>query len=218
MQGVYEPGRQLSLRAIADEVHTSVAPVREAVSRLAALNAVRIHPKRYIEIPVLSGDEYFHFVEVRKLLEGHAIMRACAKMSDQSIAEAVALNKRFESNLAEGRVDQAMEVNQAFHFLIYGNAGSPVLLETIENIWLRIGPSLHSIYAEEVRMSGTHPLTNNPHRKLLIALHARNGEAALRELAKILDIASDMVIARLRRHSDASLDSVLILSDCDPKL
>ena len=33
--------------------------------------------------------------------------------------------------------------NKEFHFTIYRAAEMPVLLEIIENMWLRIGPFLH---------------------------------------------------------------------------
>lgn len=209
MQGRFKPGQKLALRSLAEELGTSIAPVREAVSRLVALDALRVYPKRFILVPNLTAEKYFEFVEVRKLLEGHAAVRACQNMSDDDIKEVVAINKRIRAFTKEGLLDQAMEENQKFHFKIYHSAKSTVLLENIEHIWLRVGPTIHQIMAQYVQdKSKTHPMRGVEHKLLINAFIERDRVAALKAMSDIIDLAADFILAGLRRQFDSSSETL----------
>ncbi len=213
MQGRFLPGQKLTLRALAEELGTSIAPVREAVGRLAALDALRVYPKRFILVPTLTAEKYFEFVEVRKLLEGHATVRACKKMSDEDIREVVELNKRIKAFAKQGYMDQAMEENQRFHFKIYRGANSTVLLENIEHIWLRVGPTIHQILSHKSSYVGkNHPMLVSEHTPLINALKARDSVAALKAMSFIIDHAADEILAGLRRQFDSSSETLKIIT------
>ncbi len=67
--------------------------------------------------------------------------------------------------------------NREFHFTVYEAAGSPVLLGTIESLWLQIGP-----YFDLLRASDNWRTANLQHRAMLDALSRRDaagGRAAL---------------------------------------
>lgn len=205
MQGAFPPGQRLTLRSLADELGTSIAPVREAVSRLAALDALRVFPKRHILVPVLTAEKYFEFFEIRKLLEGHATFRACERMSDEDVTNVIALNEKIQSFSILGRLEKAMEVNQRFHFAIYQGAESSVLVESIEHIWLRIGPSVNQIFKQAIQLEyeGV-KLMFDTHKPLVGALVARDPAAALNAICGVIDTSADYMLAGLRRQSNAS--------------
>src|SRR5260370_24831384 len=54
MRGDFLPGTALTLRGLAERLGTSITPVREAVSRLAAEQALELPPNRAIVAPALS--------------------------------------------------------------------------------------------------------------------------------------------------------------------
>jgi regulatory GntR family protein len=59
-RGEFLPATTLTLRALADRLGSSVMPIREAVSRLAAEHAVELRPNRAIRVPdssrtIISG-------------------------------------------------------------------------------------------------------------------------------------------------------------------
>ncbi len=214
MQGHFKPGQKLTLRSLAEDLGTSVAPVREAVSRLSALDALRVYPKRFILVPIITAEKYFEFIEIRKLLEGHAVFRACRNMSDNDIAEIVAMNKKRRLLIKEGLLDQAMEENQRFHFKIYSCAKSVTLLENIEHIWLRVGPSIHQILTHKTLYVGKkHPMLSMNHKALINAITERDGVAALKAMAEVIDISADFVLAGLRRELDVSTETLGLLTE-----
>jgi DNA-binding GntR family transcriptional regulator len=213
MQGEFHPGQKLTLRALADELGTSISPIREAISRLAALKAVQVFPKRYILVTPLSAELYMEIVEIRKLLEGHAAARACARMTPEDINKLAIINKRLLQYAQEGQTRLAMKDNHAFHFAVYKNAGSTALLESIEQIWLRVGPSVNQLLAEEFARDET-SLTKgfDHHQKLIQALRARDTAGALGAITGDIDVSADYLLDGLRRQSDSSSATLGILN------
>jgi GntR family colanic acid and biofilm gene transcriptional regulator len=200
MQGRFIPGQKLALRSIAKEVGTSVAPVREAVSRLAALDALRVYPKRFILVPTLTAEQYYEFIEIRKLLEGHAAARACQNMSDNNIDEVIKVNMSLRAFIKEGDLSSAMVENKKFHFKIYSSANSNVLLGSIRHIWLRIGPTIHQILTDKKLYVGqVHPMELIKHKLLINALEERNPSMALRAMVEIIDLSAGFVLKGLRK-------------------
>jgi DNA-binding GntR family transcriptional regulator len=214
MQGTLQPGQRLTLRSLADELGTSIAPIREAVSRLAALDALRVFPKRHILVPALTAEKYLEFIEVRKLLEGHATSRACERVSDENIAEVVALNENIQMYSKMGEMDQAMQENQKFHFAIYRGAESSVLIESIEQIWLRIGPSINQIIKQEfLRGDEALKLMFDLHVPLVEALIARDPTKALNAMIGVINTSADYLLAGLRRQSDTSTATLKAIAE-----
>lgn len=203
MQGKYLPGQKLSLRALADHLGMSMSPVREAVGRLAALNALQVFPKRYILVAPLSAELYLEMVELRKLLEGHAAARACTRMTSQDVDRMEGINERLLRFADEGQMRKSMQENHRFHFSVYSSAGSEVLLESIEHIWLRIGPSLNQLLAEEFSRDERSLVKGFSHHKRLIrALRKRDVDGALGAITGDISTSTRYLIEGLRRQTD----------------
>jgi DNA-binding GntR family transcriptional regulator len=213
MQGEFHPGQKLTLRALADEMETSISPVREAISRLAALKAVQVFPKRYILVTPLSAEIYMEIVEIRKLLEGHAAARSCARMTNEDIDNLAIINQQLLQYAQDGQTTRAMKDNHRFHFAVYRHAGSSVLLESIEQIWLRVGPSVNQLLAEEFSRDET-ALTKgfSHHEKLIQALRTRDVPGALDAITGDIGVSTDYLLDGLRRQSDSSSTTLEILN------
>jgi DNA-binding GntR family transcriptional regulator len=89
------------------------------------------------------------FVEIHKLLEGHAAARASEQMSDQEIMSVQAINNKLLSFAKAGQLQRSMQKNQRFHIGVCRTPGSTALLESIEHLWLRVGPSINQFLAQE---------------------------------------------------------------------
>ena len=108
MQGEFLPGQQLTFRTLAEALDISVTPVREAVSRLTALGALRVHPKRYIEVERLSAEAYLEMLELRQLLEGHAAARAATRVSEREVREIAKINEALLGYAHKGELRKAI--------------------------------------------------------------------------------------------------------------
>jgi len=140
--GRWPPGKVLTIRALAAELGTSPMPVREALHRLVAERAIEGRPNRTIALPRLTSAEFMEIAQIRAELEGLAAAMACETMTDDRLAELVAINDRYrDTGGRDGRA--ALEANRAFHFTLYQGAGMPTLVAMIEGLWVRIGPVLN---------------------------------------------------------------------------
>lgn len=181
MAGVYRPGEKLSMSGLADSFGTSLMPVREALRRLAADNAVQILPKRGVMIPLVSRARFVELDRVRLVLEGMATEMAATRITTEDIAQLQRLCLQMNAfAAARGRWYDYVLGNYEFHFTIYRAGGSEVLLPIIESLWLQSGP-LRSLYAE---VGVGKP--RGQHEEIIAALQA--GDPGLARLAMEQDI------------------------------
>lgn len=213
MRGDFAPGQQLSLRALAERLGVSVTPVREAVSRLTALGALKAHPKRYIEVSRLSAEAYLDMLALRRLLEGHAAVRAAERISESEIRQIAEINEVLMRYAHKGELNKAMKENQRFHFAVYRASQSKYLVENIERLWVLIGPSLNLHLAEEYARDREVLRSGFENHDLLIdALTKRDPAAALRAITEDMGVSCGHMLSGLLRQSDLSIDALMALN------
>ena len=145
MSGAFMPGETLTLRGLATAFGTSLMPVRSAVNRLTVEHAIVALPNRSITVPKLSARDFDEMTEIRVALEPLATRLATANM------DAAALDPLEQTNEAMKTAgpDTYFALNRAFHFGIYAVARRPVLFGAIRGAWLRVGPLLNSLEAQQ---------------------------------------------------------------------
>lgn len=140
LAGRLEPGAVLTLRQLADQFGTSVMPVREAVTRLAAEGAVTVLPKRGIVVPALDADEADDLWSLRINLEGEACARAARAVGADELAVIEAHCARVRAAAEAGELHAMLGANSEFQFAVYAAAGSATLLQLIEILRMRSVP------------------------------------------------------------------------------
>ena len=101
MSGRMIPGEQISLRGIASAFGVSVMPVREAVHRLTAEQALELTPKRALRVPMMTVSQFREITTIRINLEGLATERAAQLLSAAAIAKIAMLNSLFSEEMAK---------------------------------------------------------------------------------------------------------------------
>jgi DNA-binding GntR family transcriptional regulator len=96
-------------------------------------------------------------------------------------------------------VERYLEQNWRFHAAIYAAVGSPLLLRTIEGLWLRAGPMIRLVpgpaHFEQSMRS---------HEAAADALRRRDADAARAAIERDLtDAAADLVRLLRRREGEA---------------
>jgi DNA-binding GntR family transcriptional regulator len=142
MRGGFEPGQKLKLADLAGALGTSSMPVRDALNRLAAERAVESLPNRGVRVPALSKGALQDLMEARFAVEGLAVERAASNMTAETLATLRRLIDAQSATDAEHVSEGSAEQNRAFHFAIYRQSESTVLLPIIESLWLQFGPYL----------------------------------------------------------------------------
>ncbi len=146
MSGRFEPGQRISIRGLADQLGTSMTPVREAVARLAAEGAIVAEPNRWMRIPLLTADELRELRDIRVALEGLATERAAAHVTPALIEELQRREAAIVALRPSGDAKALIPAIGQLHFTIYRASGMPALVRLIEGLWLRSGPYVNLLF------------------------------------------------------------------------
>jgi DNA-binding GntR family transcriptional regulator len=191
MRGGFEPGQKLKIAELAGALGTSAMPVREALNRLAAERAIESLPNRSVRVPSLSKDALHDLMETRFAVEGLAVARAAANMTAATLEQLRELIAAQSETDAEHISEDSARQNRAFHFAIYRQSGSTVLLPIIESLWLQFGPYLR--VASE-RFDGREGRGTNFHIEIVEALARHDGKAARTALERDIGRAFELVM------------------------
>jgi DNA-binding GntR family transcriptional regulator len=187
--GRLEPGGVLTLRGLAAALGTSVMPVRDAVGRLVAEQALELLPNRGIRIPRLSQEQAEEVWRLRIDLEGEAAGLAATRADSSELAEIERLRDAVEERARAGGLHQTLEANDAFQFAVYRAAKTRVLIRLIETLRMQSVP--HCTSALRRLLSERPPFLDETlrwHDRLVAALRRR--DAARAKEAKRRDLES----------------------------
>ena len=176
LDGEIEPGKQVTIQAVADACGVSHMPVREALKRLTAANALTVVSGRSIGIPSLSRAALTDLRNVRVEVESLAAVWAARHITEEEMVKLGEECRRLEAAIAAGDVKSYLRANHAFHFTIYRASRSARLVAIIENLWLQISPYFNNL-------GGSYSVANAHHQIMVDALRQRDEkkvEAALR--------------------------------------
>lgn len=196
--GDLAPGARLTFRDVAQRLHASVTPVREALLQLVAERVLRVGPGRTITVPLLTGAEFLELRAIRIELEGMAA-EAAARQAGAALADELEEIHRLLDKAKIARDPrQATIQNRAFHFRLYDAAGLPALHGMIENIWLRTGPYHRHIFADPAQHVFDMPVRKlgkprHAHRAVIEALRAGK-PAEVRKAIEADILSGDAVI------------------------
>lgn len=196
ISGRMMPGEQVSLRSMADALGVSVMPVREAVQRLTAEQALELTPNRTLRVPQMSVSQFREITGIRKNLEGLAAATAATVMGEDGMRQIVLWHDSFVKEMEKQPPDGArlISLNKELHFAIYRGARMPVMMQLIEALWLRIGPILnYDMRSGPVRVGQRIALTH--HASMVEALLRRDPEAARLALEADIQSAADFIIS-----------------------
>ncbi len=197
LAGRAAPGERFTLRGLASAIGTSAMPVREAVSRLVAENALEVLPNRAVRVPLMSRARFKELRLIRASLEGLAAATAATEASDQEIAEVRHFERLFAAERDKSHPDGAgaMRHNKNLHFALYRAAHLPTLFQMIEGLWLQIGPVLNLDFcAGPDRVHQGEAYLH--HAALIAALEARDADAARAALVADIWSAGDFILSR----------------------
>lgn len=187
LAGRFEPGTVLTLRSLAESFGCSITPVRDAVTRLVAQGVLQQGPRNSAIVPNLSRRELQDLTVVRCALEGRAAREAAANRDGVAQRKLQERLGTMQSLISARKLESYLEHHRKFHFGIYAMSGIPLLVETIENMWLRCGPVLSFVIPEYVvLLKGT-----DRHTAALNAIMSGDADTAEREIVADITEASN---------------------------
>jgi len=187
--GALKPGARLITKEIADQLGTSITPVREALLRLVSAGALHATPAQAFLVPDVSQQTHREITEIRKRLESMAVSAACSKMTDEKLRQLRLLAKTFNEARLGANVEQALQANRSFRFRLYEYAEMPTLLSLIEQLRVRIGPCFNHLYPVSAELANGH----HDYADLLDALERGDSEASQQSIISVIDMGVNIV-------------------------
>jgi DNA-binding GntR family transcriptional regulator len=213
MSGRLAPGDRLPLRSVAQALGVSIMPVRDAINRLVAEQALAMTPSRAVRVPVMSPTEFQELATIRTVLEGFAAEQAAIHRSKEETRQIVLAERTYHDECMKSSPDpaKALLFNMNFHFAVYRAAKLPKLLEMIESLWLRVGP----VFIVEVRSSPDRLATGSAHihhRQAVAAIKAGDGPAAQKAIADDIRSAAAYILTRTQFNGAGAHKSIETVS------
>lgn len=202
--GRFDPGQVLTISALSTSFRTSHMPVREALRRLAAENALEIAANGSACVPRVSVERLDDICRARVALEGLATEIAAGLIAPDEIDAVDVHIAEHQALGASGNIYDMLLKNRDFHFSIYRASRSEVLVQLIDSLWLRYGPYMRmlSSYIAPKLETGAHQPFSEHHHAIVAALRARNGAAARQHM--IADITGTQELLRELCREDAA--------------
>ncbi|WP_201495699.1 GntR family transcriptional regulator [Rubrivivax sp. A210] len=146
--------------------------------------------------PTIPIDLQKLITSIRINLKRLATASAATLRDEAALQRIEALHERFSREISQKRPDGArlIATNKELHFAIYSQAGMPMLLQMIESLWLRVGPTLnYDLRVGSTRISER--VSADHHRQIVAALKRKDGSAAADALRDDIQSAADFIVS-----------------------
>lgn len=181
-EGEFTPGEPVRVARVSEAFGVSAMPVREALTRLTAVGVLSNVSGRSVGVPVLTREELTDLRDVRLEIETKAVAWAVKNQTPAFLDELEAILADLLRAETDRNVPGFIRSNYAFHFRLYQQAKSDVLLDIINTLWLRVSPHLY-----HTDQRSRHRISNDNHQRIIDALRIKDAEAA--QAALISDVS-----------------------------
>jgi DNA-binding GntR family transcriptional regulator len=138
--GTFPDGARLDEVQLAERFAVSRTPVREALQRLALSGLTEQRPRRGVFVRQPGPVELIEMFEVMAELEAICARLAASRMAETALAQLRAANARCAEAVAAQDSDGYYLHNEAFHALIYAQAGNGFLEQEAKRLQRRLQP------------------------------------------------------------------------------
>jgi DNA-binding GntR family transcriptional regulator len=183
--GDLAPGQGVTIQGLTTALDAGMTPVREALRRLISEGALTHLGNRRVTVPELSHAGLDELGFMRETLEPELTRRAAERMTEQHLNALKDCDNTLNQAIDRGDIGGYLTQNYRFHAMIYALADAPIMATTVDQLWLRFGPSLRVV-------CGRYGTSNLPdkHAELLAAFADGNAQLAGEVMAG--DVAQGM--------------------------
>ena len=134
ISGVYQPDEWLQEKELAGKLQVSRSPVREALRQLAADGLVREFPNKGMFVRSFSPEEITEIYEVRKMMEGNAILSPKGRLREEEKEELIRFREDFARLHQENDLKRYIETDDAFHRSLIRYSGNSILKDLYRKV------------------------------------------------------------------------------------
>ncbi len=179
LRGDIAVGSVLGETEVASQLDMSRTPVREALRLLLKEGLLEVGPRRQLVVRGFTARHRAEILELREAIEGIAVRHACETMSADDVDQLRLLLMRQRRAANEGREDDFIELDEAFHLEIAEQAQLPIIHQILGQLRgfvrvMRLGSSRPPDHLQQVVAE---------HEAIADALEARDADRALEILS-----------------------------------
>jgi len=200
ISGHFRSGDPVRIRDLAAGIGTSVTPVRDAVLRLVQDEALTMKSARDIRVAPISVPVYTEIRDIRLQLEAMAAANAATLATPEQLAGLRDLLAEQAAAIAAVDHARATALNQRFHFALAVMARMPVLHGTLRRLWLRMGPLIAAVHADDGGLSMI-----ECHHDVVAALERRDSEAAAAAIRRDITVGGRAILDWLEAQQDGAI-------------
>ncbi|CAG9195480.1 GntR family transcriptional regulator [Paraburkholderia tropica] len=163
---------RLDEKELTEKLGVSRTPVREAMTLLEQEGFLRTVPRRGVYILRKTRKEIVEMIYMWAALESIAARLATQRASDEEIARLRSMFADFDDARPAEHIEEYSEANIMFHQSLVELSKSPIIVETIKNIFMHVRAIRRMTIAQSDRASRSIV----DHMRIIEALEARDTE------------------------------------------
>ncbi|MFX1672573.1 GntR family transcriptional regulator [Paraburkholderia sp. A2WS-5] len=163
---------RLDEKELTEKLGVSRTPVREAMTLLEQEGFLRTVPRRGVYILRKTRKEIVEMIYMWAALESIAARLATQRASDEDIARLRHMFADFGEDKPAEHIEEYSEANITFHQALVELSKSPIIVETIKNIFMHVRAIRRMTIAQSDRASRSIV----DHMRIIEALEARDTE------------------------------------------
>jgi DNA-binding GntR family transcriptional regulator len=174
VKGFLEPGTKLLENKLAEEMHVSRTPIREAIQKLAAEGFIKIAPNQTLIVTEVSLEDVKEVLQIRGVLEGLAARIAAKKITRQEIDELEEIVTQMGLYVTKKDLTSYCQVDDEFHNLILNVCGNKWIIQIRDNL----SNFIYRFRIKSLSVPGRLKCSFEEHRKIMESLKKHNSEEA----------------------------------------
>ena len=173
LTGDLAPGTRIKQDELAEELHSSRIPVREALRILAARGLVNLRSNTGAWVSQMSRQDLEVSYKIRERIEPLLLEESLPRLTDDDVARMRSLQDDIEAN---DDVERFLVLDRELHWASYAGHRAPHLADIIERLW----DTTQHYRRAYTRLAGSRRswIINAEHRLLIEAIAERDVEGA----------------------------------------
>ncbi len=187
--GKLKPGEKVSEAKLAEELHISRTPIREAIRMLESEGFVSIIPRRGTIVSEFSLEDLYEYFQIKACLEAFAAASVVDLLTDRDLSKLKRLNEEEMNVIKVGDFSQYLRIHEDFHQTFLTRTGNRKLALLMQQLGFHIR-RLEKIFNDHPEIFIT---CSETHGNLISAFESRDPKR-VREIVEqnILNIAENI--------------------------
>jgi len=174
VKGSLEPGTKLLENKIAEEMHVSRTPVREAMQKLVTEGFIKTTPNQTMAVTEVSTEDVKEVLQTRGVLEGLAARITAKKINKQEINELKTIVTKMSLYITKKDLLSYCKVDDEFHDLILNVCGNKWIIQIRDNL----GSFIYRFRIKSLSVSGRFKHSLDEHQAIMESLSEHDSAGA----------------------------------------